>query len=452
MPQGETIMAPATPQGTSAIAMVRTSGDLSLNIVKEALGGTIEPESRKATLAYYTDIYGKCVDQVIYTYYPVESSYTGEPLLEIACHGNPLIIQKIGEDLIKRGCRMAIGGEFTRTAFLNGKMGLDQAEAVCDLITAHNEFALEAAQKQLAGAFGLKVKEYTDTLMQIIAEVEAYIDFPEDDLPGERVEVMIVRMDELVSYFNELIETQRSKNWIQNGLSTAIIGAPNAGKSSLLNALMGEERALVSPEPGTTRDFISEHIAIGPFSIRIMDTAGLRDEAEAIEWMGIKKSIEKIKEADFHIIVVDSSTERPRFPEEILNCLKKEQCLIFENKIDLKSSFEEASFLPGFSRHAISLKTKEGLNELKELWVTLFLSKMIKVSEDGLVVNARHAAALSLAKNYLFLAKKALRENKPAEIVASELRFALRALQEIVGEVDNEEILNKLFNTFCIGK
>lgn len=451
MPLGETIMAPATPEGESAIAMVRVSGPLCLDIAQNAFKeATSEP--RKATLAYYYDLNDKTLDQILYTYYPEKSSYTGESLLEICCHGNPLIVQKISEDLINRGCRLALEGEFTRTAFLNGKMDLSQAEAVCDIITARSENALAVAQKQLAGALGEKINNFSDRLLQIIAEIEAYIDFPEDDLPAEELDDIQNRLHTLISDFEELIITSNYKALLQNGIKTVIIGAPNAGKSSLLNALLGEERAIVSPEPGTTRDFISEQIMIGPFSIRIMDTAGIHETHNEIERLGILKTITKIKEADFYILVLDCSVPYPALSEEILEFLKVENTLILENKVDLPRFAQDKVFLEEYSRCQISLKTHVGLEELRSHIISMFQSNIIKTHTDHLMINTRHACALKRAKVYLTHTIEALKQNIPGEIIASELREALKALQEIIGEVDNEVILDKLFSTFCIGK
>lgn len=451
MPLGETIMAPATPEGESAIAMVRVSGSLCVDIIKNAFNNDLFPKSRTATLAYYIDSNGKNIDQILYTYYPDNSSYTGEPLLEICCHGNPLIVQKISEDLLQRGCRLALEGEFTRTAFLNGKMDLSQAEAVCDIITARSEHALSSAQKQLNGALGKKINIYCDQLLQIIAEIEAYIDFPEDDLPTEESQNIQDRLAELIREFEELIVTSNYKSLLQNGIKTVIIGAPNAGKSSLLNALLGEERAIVSPEPGTTRDFITEQIMIGPFSIRIMDTAGIHETSNSIEQMGIEKTITKIKEADFYILVIDNSAPHPILPHEILGALKENNALILENKMDLDPYKDNDLFLPSFTRSKISLKTNNGLQEFRENLIKLFQANFTKTQTD-LIVNARHASALKKANSYLENAIAALQQNIPGEIVASELRETLKALQEIVGIIDNEVILDKLFSTFCIGK
>lgn len=452
MPLGETIMAPATPEGESAIAMIRISGPLCIEITQNTFKEKTLPQPRKATLAHYIDLNDKKIDQILYTYYPDNSSYTGEPLLEICSHGNPLIVQKISEDLIKRGCRLALEGEFTRTAFLNGKMDLSQAEAVCDIITARSENALAVAQKQLAGALGEKINNYCDNLLQIIAEIEAYIDFPEDDLPAEESQNVQERLHQLIREFEELIETSAYKSLLQNGIKTVIMGAPNAGKSSLLNALLGEERAIVSPEPGTTRDFISEQIIIGPFSIRIMDTAGIHETTNLIEQMGIAKTITKIKEADFHILVIDRSVPCPILSQEITDCLKKENTLILENKIDLEPYAQDAHFLPNYHHCKISLKTNTGLQEFRESLIRIFHSNIIKTQTDNLIINTRHAAALKLAREHLVSASTALRNNIPGEIIASELKEALKALQEIVGQIDNEAILDKLFSTFCIGK
>ena len=452
MPLGETITAPATPSGRSAIAMIRATGPLCTQIIQDSLAEG-SPSPRKATLAHYTDVQGSIIDQVIYTFFTSESSYTGEPLLEICCHGNPLIIQKISEDFLKRGCRMATAGEFTRTAFMNGKLDLSQAEAVCDLISAQNDIALNAAHKQLQGSLGKKINAYKDVLLQIVAEVEAYIDFPEEDLPQEKTDQIQARTNSLVSDFQELTNTNKYKSILQNGIKTVIIGSPNAGKSSLLNALTGEERAIVSPEPGTTRDFISEQIMVGPYGLRIIDTAGIHEGHSNIEKLGIQKTIEKIKEADFHILVTDISAPHPTLSSDIINSLKHETTLILENKIDLPPfNNNNTSFLPQFKRSKISLKTGQGLDSLRSTLIECFNSEIAPSTSDGLIVSSRHAAALELAKDALIKSNDAIQAAMPTEIIACELRAALNALQEIVGQIDNEEVLDKLFKTFCLGK
>lgn len=454
MPLGETITAPATPAGQSAIALVRASGPDVLRLIIQAFKENQPPSPRKAILGMYYNSQDIVLDQVLYTYFPQESSYTGEPLLEIACHGNPLIVHKITEDLVARGCRLAEGGEFTRTAYLNGKLDLSQAEAVCDLITARSERALKLAQQQLRGSLGKKVAEYTDVLIQTIAEVEAYIDFPEEDLPPEETRGPKATLMSLVPNLQELIEKSKIRRLLQEGIQTVIIGPPNAGKSSLLNCLLGEERSIVSPTPGTTRDFITEPIMMGPFCIKIIDTAGLHATKDAIEQMGIGKTLEKIQEADFHLLVVDQTEAPPAIEPFVLEFLTAENTIILLNKNDLGKMHEGfVGFLPEFKRCGLSLKTEQGVPEFREKFIQTLENELPEAGSEDILVNARHRIALEKAQIALEKALKALNGRSPTpEVAASELYLALDALGEIVGKIDNEQILDKLFSTFCIGK
>lgn len=456
MPFGETITALATPAGESAIALVRVSGPLVPELVGSVFSNH-EPKPRTAVLGRYLDRSNQVVDQVLYTFFPEYTSYTGEELLEICCHGNPLIVYKIKEDLLARGCRLAEGGEFTKTAFLNRKMDLSQAEAVCDLIRARSEKALQAAQAQLAGCIGEKINAYIDRLLQVIAECEAYIDFPEEDLPAENQIGPVRNIALLIQEFEELILTHEYKPLLQEGIKTLIIGPPNSGKSSLLNTLLGEERSIVTPIPGTTRDLVAEQVMLGAYSIRLMDTAGLRETDEVVEKIGIEKTLQKISQADFFLFVVDASlSAQAELPPKVLECLVKEKTLVVENKIDLladKAPFKLESLLPGYDRYHLSLKTQEGVCGFRDCLVEKFDALVPRnASEAGLVVNARHAHSLKKAVTFLHEAKIILLEKKPAEIASSELRGALGALEEIVGHISNERVLDKLFATFCIGK
>lgn len=453
MALGDTIVGLATPAGESAIAMIRISGPLCEQLLFTALCQQDHVKPRIATVTWYTDVQKNRVDHILFTYFSQGNSYTGESLIEICCHGNPLIVQKIIDDLLSRGCRHAQPGEFTRTAFLNGKMDLSQAEAVCDLIRARSDRAIEVAQKQLGGALGRKISELTDRLLQISAEVEAYIDFPEDDLPDENQEGPISKINALHSDIESLIETSKYKQLLQSGIKTVIVGPPNAGKSSLLNALLGEERAIVSDIAGTTRDFISEQIMIGPYCIRIMDTAGIHETEEQIEKLGIAKTLEKIKEADLVLLMVDSSLPYPSLDEEVASYLTKENTLLVENKIDLSPALLNQDFLPDFRRARISLKTQEGMTVFRSELEAMLREELFKgTSQEGLIVSARHAAALNVANQALAKAKCALLDQAPTELAASELRLVVEAFGEIVGKIDNEQMLDKLFSTFCIGK
>tara|TARA_B100001248_G_scaffold258594_1_gene243010 strand:- start:36212 stop:37570 length:1359 start_codon:yes stop_codon:yes gene_type:complete len=452
MPLGETIVALASPPGESAIALIRVSGPLCEHLAQQVFALTSSPRERYATLGYYRGLSGEQIDQVVYLLYPQETSFTGEPMLEIFPHGNPLIVQLLMEDLVARGCRFAEPGEFTRTAFVAGKIDLAQAEAVADLIHARSSKALRNAKKQLSGALGKAVNEFSESLLEAIAWTEAYIDFPEEDLPEEDVQRLLKRIEDLASTLETLAQTSRYRRLLNEGVQSIIVGAPNAGKSSFLNALLGEERALVSDIPGTTRDFISERIMAGPYCINIVDTAGLHDESSGLERLGIEKTLEKMKSADFFLVVIDSANALPDLPEEAWHLFKPTNTLVVENKTDLEGSAICSTFLPDCPHVRISVKTGEGLNAFRETLAKTLESDCIIPDSDTLVVNTRHATALREAKAALESAAQHLRQGLSQELMACELREALEALGAIVGKVDNEAILDKLFGEFCIGK
>ena len=450
--QQETIVACATPAGESAIAMLRLSGPLCPKIVCSAFDRTSVPTARTAVYSAYHDTEGCLLDHVIYTYYAPGRSYTGSAMLEISCHGNTYIARKLLEDLIARGCRIATPGEFTRNAFLNGKLDLSQAEAVMDIVRARSDRALQAAQRQLSGALGNTVAQFSEQLIQIVAEVEAYIDFPEEDLPTENTEGPVAKIKNLLSELTKLEQTQAYSTLLHEGISTVILGAPNVGKSSLLNTLTGEDRAIVSAQPGTTRDFIAERIQIGPYWLRIIDTAGLRTEASGIERLGIEKTFEKIHEADCFLLVLDSTTAPPELPEDIKGHLQAGKVLVIENKIDLPESRCQATFLPDCTHCRLSLLTGEGVSELRTHIIHLAETDTAVPTEDTLIVNARHAAALRKTCKALQEALAKLMVSEYSELVASDLHEAMEALGEIVGKIENETMLDRLFGRFCIGK
>lgn len=448
----DTIVALGTPSGESALAVVRASGPLCPQLVEQCLGRKVGVEPRKAFRATYKSLQDVSLDDCLALFFEHGKSYTGEAMLELYLHGNPLIVQNVLADLLARGCRMAEPGEFTRCAFLNGKLDLTQAEAVADLISARSEKALHVARQQLAGSIGTRMESYRERLLEVIAALEAYIDFPEEDLPAEDQQGPLHTLALLGRDMAQLIETSRYKTLLHEGIRTAIIGAPNAGKSSLLNALLGEERAIVSPIPGTTRDFISERIMMGPYCINISDTAGIHDVTEEIEQLGIAKSREKLAEADFILLVVDSAAPLPHFDATTLEAFRADNTLVIENKIDLPNSTHRSDFLPHCPHVRLSLQNGEGLDALRDTIVATLEKDRIVPAADTTMVSSRHAAALARAAGAIEVARKQLLEGVCTELAATELRTALDAVGEIVGKVDNEAMLDKLFATFCIGK
>jgi len=446
----DTIAALATPVGTSAIAVVRASGPDCAKIAQAIFGQTLPP--RTAVHKDYLDQNGSVLDDVLVTFFTAPNSYSGEDTLEISCHGNPFIAQKILEDLFARGCRAAEAGEFTRRAFLSGRIDLSQAEAVMDLIHARSERALTAANQQLRGSLGRHLAQLTDDLLCTLARIEAYIDFPDEDLPAEDRGIVRAAIDQLISGTKRLLATQHYGDLLRDGIKTVIIGEPNAGKSSLLNRLVGSERALVSPEPGTTRDFIEERLVIGPHCIRLIDTAGLNPSPAPIERLGIAKTLERAAEADLFLLVLDATRPPPPFPPENNERRSANNAVVILNKIDLGARPEAVRELAGKETIEVSALTGHGLDALTEAIVRHAESFAQTQGNEIIAINARHATALSCAQTALNEARTKLLSNGPIELLASDLRSALDAYGEIGGKIDNERMLDRLFSTFCIGK
>lgn len=446
----DTIAALATPAGTAALAVLRVSGPDTSGLVTALTGRP--PAARRVCRADYRDRDGTVVDDVLVTYFAGPRSYTGEDALEISCHGNPYIAQRILEDLFRRGCRPAGPGEFTQRAFLNGRLDLSQAEAVMDLIHARGEQALSAANQQLRGALGQRMNGLVAELLAVLARIEAYIDFPDEDLPSEDRQDVLDRIDRIALNNKELIATSHYGSILRDGLKTVIVGLPNAGKSSLLNRLVGHERALVSAEPGTTRDFIEERILIGPHCLRLIDTAGLNPSPAALEKLGMVKTLERAAEADLFIVVIDASdVTRKSLPEELVTLMRHGKAIIVLNKSDLRPQAISPLPLPEAPVLAVSALTGQGIDALKSAIVAT-AETFRNGSTDLIAISARHADALRQASDCLTAARCKLESGGPIELVSSDLRGVLAAFGEITGRIDNERMLDALFATFCIGK
>ncbi|RFC50557.1 MAG: tRNA modification GTPase [Verrucomicrobia bacterium] len=447
----DTIAALATPAGTSALALVRVSGPDTAGFAQDIFGAP--PPPRHALHADYRAKDGRLVDDVVATFFPAGNSFTGEDSLEISCHGNPFIAQTILEDLFARGGRPAGPGEFTQRAFLNGRMDLSQAEAVMDLIHARSERALAAANQQLRGGLGRRLNDLTERLLGALARIEAYIDFPDEDLPKEDRAIVRRTLESLAAETERLLATSHYGELLRDGIKTVIIGAPNAGKSSLLNRLVGHERAIVSAEPGTTRDFIEERIIVGPHCLRLIDTAGLNPAPGSIEKLGMDKSLERAAEADLILLVLDATTALPTLPEFLAKLLSTDRTLVALNKSDLlKSESFDLEIYSNLRSVSISALTGAGIDPL-----ITEITRMVDFfqptgQDDVIAINARHADALTRAKVSLQAALANLAASGPVELLASDLRGTLAAYGDILGKVDNERMLDQLFATFCIGK
>ncbi|HEY1791995.1 MAG TPA: tRNA uridine-5-carboxymethylaminomethyl(34) synthesis GTPase MnmE [Opitutaceae bacterium] len=449
--QRDTIAAPATPAGVSALALIRISGYDTLRVAKAALGRA--PSPRVATHGDYTAADGAVLDDVVATLLLGPNSYTGEDTLEISCHGNPLIVRGILADLMARGCRPASPGEFTQRAFLEGRMDLSQAEAVMDVISARSESALAAARQVLRGALGRHVAAIVCEVVAALATVEAYIDFPDENLPSGDNAAVRGMVEGALAGAGRLLATERTGALLRDGIRTVIIGEPNAGKSSLMNRILGSDRSIVSAEPGTTRDFIAESVSVGPHGLRLVDTAGLNASASGVEKLGVEKTIEQAREADLLVLVLDATRPSPSLPDAIRGCIRPDNTIAALNKADLLGARAPAAEAPaGIRAVRVSAQDGAGLPELLASIGSLAAGIQTTFGEEHIAVNVRHAHYLGEANSCLAAAKDKLDAGGASELLASDLRGALAALGEISGRVDNERMLDQLFATFCIGK
>ena len=444
----DTIAALSTPAGESAIAAIRLSGDMCPMLAKECFGReNISP--RLCTRADYISQNGAVLDEAMFAYFKSPHSYTGEDMLEIYTHGNPYIIQTILEDLFARGARAATHGEFTRRAFENGRLDLSQAEAVALMIAARSEKSLAAARKQLGGELSKRINSMCDTLVEALAYMEAYIDFSDEDLPPES---FAKPKDLLLSFIKDaekLASTSRYGAVLRDGLNVSIIGEPNLGKSSLLNRLLGRDRAIVSSTAGTTRDFIVERANIGGYCVNLTDTAGLRDSSDEIESEGMRRAIEVAKDADLRLLVLDSSISAQNLPN--IDCLDPENTIIVLNKTDKPRALPGGAF-SGFKKAEVSCLKDEGIESLKTQIADFINKNSITSSFDDILVSARHSSLVQSSIEFARSAVQKIEELAPSELSSSDIRAALESLGEIVGRGDREEVLDKIFSTFCIGK
>lgn len=452
MQQVETIVAPATPAGESALALIRVSGPLAASIARAARKGETPPP-RHAWHADYRSPSGSLLDDVVYCFFPAPRSYTGEDVLELSCHGNPFIVSKIIADLEFRGCRLAEPGEFTKRAFLHGRIDLTEAEAVMDLIRARSDRALAVAQRQLRGALRERIDSVVSRLLDLCAAIDAHVDFPEEDLPAPDRQAWETALEKMAAELQALAATRRDGDLLRDGVKVTLLGEPNAGKSSLLNRLVGFERAIVSPEPGTTRDFIEERITLGGWHIRLFDTAGWRETVAPVERAGVQRTLERAQEADVVMLVVDAGRPAPRWPAELAGRLAAPGVLTVVNKCDRPERVFALPHPAGTRPLEVSALTGLGLEALRaELERCIHSSTTAVVENEGVVVNARHEGAVRLAVAALERAVDCLRTSAATDLAAVDVRAAIEALGAIVGRIEHDQILDRLFAGFCIGK
>jgi tRNA modification GTPase len=451
----DTIVAQSTPHGVSAIALIRVSGQACSQLLPRVIHhpSASNPQPRHATFSRFYDLEGNFIDELVWIFYPAESSYTGEPLVEWMPHGNPLICKKIMDVCCALGCRVAEPGEFTQRAYLNGKLNISQVEAVLDLIHAQSDRALFYARKQLTGESGNLIKGIVRDLTSIRAEIEAYIDFPEDELPPEDQEGPMKKIQRILDRLDQYHASARCREAIQNGIDTLIIGAPNVGKSSLMNALVGHRRALVSPLAGTTRDYLVEQTFIGDYLINLIDTAGLNPESnDQIETEGIQQTLDLVQRASFFLVVLDSTQTPPVLPDSVIQYLNPSNTLILENKVDLPTSIQMPDYLPHFPHIRISTLDRKSIHTLKEQWKERIADDLETRDEESVMFNLRQSEFIRKAHNELTEAQTLLRSGGGSELAAFHLIEASDALLQVNERIDNEDVLDDLFKRFCIGK
>ncbi|WP_035601852.1 tRNA uridine-5-carboxymethylaminomethyl(34) synthesis GTPase MnmE [Haloferula sp. BvORR071] len=446
-PASETIVALASGGGTAAVALIRLSGPQAESIADLACAGTAgKAVERRATRAKVRDAVGRIVDDVLLTVFRGSRSFTGEPVVEIASHGGRLITRRILERLLECGARSAGPGEFTERAFLNGKLDLTQAEAVMDLISASSDLALRAAHEQLEGGIGKRTEQLREDLIGLVAHLEAWIDFPEEDIDPDTGELFRSRIAAAKAGIAILLATADQGRVLREGVRTVIVGKPNAGKSSLLNLLLGCERAIVSDEAGTTRDTIEEMVVLDGVPLRLVDTAGLRDEAGGVEREGMRRTLLEAERADLILVVRDATL--PPAESEVELPAEVGRVVTVLNKSDLGVD----SGWSGKTGVKISCATSDGLDDLRHaIRQSLDLGEA-DWGEHAVAINTRHRDCLRRATASLSAADELLSGDQPPELAALELRDAMEALGEIAGKVDAEEVLGAIFSRFCIGK
>lgn len=450
----DTIVALSTPQGVGAIGVIRLSGADAVAIVQRVFKGKDLRQQQSHTLHFgYLMQDDKVLDEVVVSLFLAPSSYTKENVVEISCHGSPYIQQKIIELLIDQGARPAKPGEFTLRAFLNGRFDLSQAEAVADLIASDSQAAHQIAMQQMRGGISQKLKELRTALIEFAALIELELDFGEEDVEFADRSKLHTLLHQIVSELNTLIQSFQYGNAIKNGIQVAIVGKPNAGKSTLLNALLREERAIVSDIAGTTRDTIEETLTINGLLFRFIDTAGLRETGDVIEKIGVEKSREKIRQADIVIFLYDHCEETAEQLQSELSIIPPDKkCIIAANKTDIYPERTVPATLNGIAVVALSAKKHDGLETLKKELTGMVLDGNVSAN-NTIITNQRHYESLQQSLKAVQEVITKLHDQIPADLVAQDIRVALRHLGNITGEIDTDkDILATIFSKFCIGK
>ena len=455
----DTIAAIATGVGSGGISIIRISGNNALPVIdkiyKSKKNNKLISEQKSHTIHYGFIVDGEeVVDEVMVTVMKAPLTYTREDVVEINCHGGIVVTKKILDIVLKQGVRLAEPGEFTKRAFLNGRIDLSQAEAVCDIINAKNEMALKNSLNQLRGREFDIIKELREGILRDVAYIEAALDDPENYSLDGFSEHLLNNIDSYCKKIEKLISDSKNGKLIKEGIKTVILGKPNAGKSSLLNILVKEERAIVTDIAGTTRDTLEETVQLNEITLNIIDTAGIRKTEDVVEKIGVEKAIRIAKEADLIIYVIDSTTPLDENDEAILSLIRDKKAILLFNKSDLppKININELKEKTDHPVIITSFINYKGLDELEKLIKEMFFKGELKLNEDILITNDRHIEAFRKALEALSMVKDSIENQMPEDSYSIDLMTAYEVLGKIIGENVEEDLINLIFSEFCMGK
>lgn len=455
----DTIAAIGTALSNSGISIIRISGKDSLNIIRKIFVSNSKIMPNNIIYGKIVEN-GKVVDTVLVSYFKNPKSYTGEDVCEINCHGGVQITMEILQLVLANGARLAEPGEFSKRAFLNGKMDLTKAEAVINLINSKNTTQARIAANNLEGDLYKKIKEVREELIELMAHIEVSVDYPEYDYDEVENDNVISLLNKKIIEINNILSTYEQGKYIKDGVNVVILGKPNVGKSSLLNTLSRSQKAIVTEIPGTTRDVIEERINIGNIILNLSDTAGIRKTDDFVEKIGVKRSIEKIDEADLVIYLLNVESDIDDEDKEILSKIQNKgiKLITVINKIDKGQKLKFDSILDELKRFGVnevikmSVLNNEGIDELKNKIEEIFNTNDLDFENELIITNERHRDLLNKSKEYLEIAKKEIEDNEPIDIVSIVIKNATKSLGEIIGADVNQDIVNKIFEKFCLGK
>lgn len=457
----DTIAAISTPPGTGGIGIIRLSGKDVFSIVNPIFKG--KKNQDLSTLRSHSIHYGhiidketsKAIDEVLVMVMKAPNTYTKEDIIEINCHGGIVSVRKVLEQVLRMGARLAEPGEFTKRAFLNGRIDLSQAEAVIDIIEAKTDMSLSTAMDQLEGSLSHRIGELREELIEMMAHIEAAIDYPEYDIEELGYDRVRKRIEDIRAKIHRLLDTADSGKILREGVKTAIVGKPNVGKSSLLNALLREQRAIVTNIPGTTRDVLEEYINISGIPFKLIDTAGIRETEDVVEQIGVSRSKDIIESADLIIMILDLSTSLTEEDKYIMDLIEDKKKLVLLNKTDLPAKLDKEEIYNRFSQSEIleiSAKNKKDVEKLEETLKEMFMSGKINMEDSVMITNLRHKDALIKADDSLKDALSTIDMGMPEDCLSIDLTNAYKYLGEITGESVQDDLIKKIFSQFCLGK